>query len=89
MFIALKLFEVPYLNLIGQSQYSYQTLTKLQRGWRVVKIGHQDLILTTSLKASGRFQTKGELRPNEVRNLKYDHIQLKDVAMYLYKHIII
>ena len=22
-------------------------------------------------------------------NLKYDHIQLEDVAMYLYKHVII
>ena len=55
MFIALKLFEVLYLNLIGQGKYSYQTLTKQQRCWRVVKIGHQDLILTTSLKASGRF----------------------------------
>ena len=55
MFIALKSFEVLYLNLIGQGKYSYQILTKQQRCWRVVKIGHQDLILTTLLKASGRF----------------------------------
>ena len=54
MFIALNSFEVLYLNLIGQSKYSYQILTKQRRCWRVVKIGHQDLILTTSLKASGR-----------------------------------
>ena len=70
MFIALNLLEVPYLNLIGQGKYSYQILTKQQRCWRVVKIDHQDLILTTSLKASGRFQTKGELRPNEVRKFE-------------------
>ena len=31
------------------------------------EIGHWDLILTTLLKASGRFQTKGEIRPNEIR----------------------
>ena len=43
-----------YLNLIGQSKYSYQILTKQRRCWKVVKIGHQELILTTSLKASGR-----------------------------------
>ena len=55
MFIALKAFEVLYLNLIGQGKYSYQILTKQQRCWSVVKIGHQDLILTTLLKASGRF----------------------------------
>ena len=55
MFTALNSFEVLYLNLIGHGKYSYQILTKQQRCWRVVKIGHQDLILTTSLKASGRF----------------------------------
>ena len=33
----------------------------------MVKIDHWDLILTTLLKASGRFQTKGEIRPNEIR----------------------
>ena len=44
-----------YLNLVRQGKYSYQNLSKQQRRWRVVKIGHQDLILTTSLKASGRF----------------------------------
>ena len=55
MFIALKSFEVLYLNLIGQGKYSYQILTKQQRCWRVVKIGNQDLILTTLLKASCRF----------------------------------
>ena len=70
MFIVLNSFEVLYLNLIGQSKYSYQILTKQQRCWSVVKIGHQDLILTTLLKASGRFQTKGDLRPNEVRKAK-------------------
>ena len=53
----------------------------------MVKYGHQDLILTTLLKASARLWTKGELRPNEIREPKYDQIQLKDVAMYLYKHI--
>ena len=31
MFIALKSFEVLYLNLIGQGKYSYQILTKQQR----------------------------------------------------------
>ena len=55
MFIALKLFEVLYLNLIGQSKYSYQYLTKQKRCWSVVKIGQKGLILTTVLKASGRF----------------------------------
>ena len=70
MFMALNSFEVLYLNLIGQGKYSYQNLTKQRRCWRVVKIGHQDLILTTSLKASGRSQTKGELRPNEVRKVE-------------------
>ena len=55
MFIALNSFEVLYLNLISQGKYSYQTLTKQQRCWSVVKICHQDLILTTLLKASGRF----------------------------------
>ena len=89
MFIALNSFEVLYLNLIGKGKYSYQILTKQQGCWSVVKIGHQDLILTTLLKASGRFQTKSELRPNGVRKLKYDHIQLKDVAMYLYNYIIV
>ena len=54
----------------------------------MVKIGHWDLILTTLLNASGRFQTKGEIRPNVIRKPKYEQIQLKDVAMYLYKHII-
>ena len=49
MFIALKLFEVLYLNLIGQGKYSYQILTKQKRCWSVVKIGHKDLILTTLL----------------------------------------
>ena len=70
MFTALNSFEVLYLNLIGQGKYSYQILTKQPLCWRVVKIGHQDLILTTSLKASGRFYTKGELRPNEVRKVE-------------------
>ena len=55
MFIALNSIEVLYLNLIGQGKYSYQILTKQQRCWKIVKIGHQDLILTTLLKASGRF----------------------------------
>ena len=55
MFKALKSFEVLYLSLIGQGKYSYQILTKQQRCWNVVKIGHQYLILTTLLKASGRF----------------------------------
>ena len=68
MFMALKSFEILYLNLIGQGKYSYQILTKQQRCWSVVKVGHQDLISTTLLKASGRFETKGELRPNEVKN---------------------
>ena len=77
MFIALKFFEVPYLNLIGQDTYSYQILTKQQRCWRVVKIGHQDLILTTPLKASGRFQTKSELRPNEVRKVEIRPYSIK------------
>ena len=66
----LKPFEVLYLYLTGQGKYSYQILTKQPRCWRVVKIGHQDLILTTSLKASGRFETKGEIRPNEVRKVE-------------------
>ena len=55
MFTALNSFEVLYLILIGRSKYSYQILTKQQCCWRVVKIGHKDLILTNSLKASGRF----------------------------------
>ena len=55
MFIALNPFEVLYLNLIGQGKYSYQILTKQQRCWSGVKIGHQDLNLTTLLKAIGRF----------------------------------
>ena len=38
----------------------------------MVKIGHWDLILTTSLKASGRLQIKGELRPNEIRKPMYE-----------------
>ena len=88
MFIALKSFEVLYLNLISQGKYLYRILTKQQRCRSVVKIGHQDLILTTLLKASGRFQTKGEFRPNEVRKLKYEQIRLEDVAMYLHKHVI-
>ena len=70
MFTALNSFEVLYLNLIGQGKHLYPILTKQQRCWRVIKIGHQDLILTTSLKASGRFQSKGELRPNEVRKVQ-------------------
>ena len=32
--------------------------------------GHKDLILTISLKASGRFWTKGEIRQNEAANTK-------------------
>ena len=63
-------------------------LTNQKRCWNMVNTGRQDLILTTLLNASGRFQTKGEIRPNVIRKAKYDHIQLKDVAMYLYKHII-
>ena len=55
MFTALNSFEVLYLSLIGQGKYSYQILTKQRCCWRVVKIGHKDLILTTLLKASGRF----------------------------------
>ena len=55
MFFVLNSFGVLNLNLIGQGKYSYQILTKQQRCWSVVKIGHQDLILTTLLKASGRF----------------------------------
>ena len=55
MLIVLNSIEVLYLNLIGQGEYSYPILTKQQRCWSVVKIGHQDLILTTLLKASGRF----------------------------------
>ena len=54
MFIALKSFEVLYLVLIGQGKFSYQILTKQQCCWSVVKNGHQDLFLTTLLKASGR-----------------------------------
>ena len=77
MFIALNSFEVLYLNLIGQGNYLYQILTKQQRCWRVVKIGHQDLILTNSLEASGRFQTKGELRPNEVRKVEIQAYSIK------------
>ena len=55
MLIALNSLEVLYLNLIGQGKYSYQNLTKQQRCWSVVKIGHQDLILINLLTASGRF----------------------------------
>ena len=55
MFIALNSFEDLCSNLIGQGEYSYQILTKQKRCWSVVKIGHKDLILTNSLKASGRF----------------------------------
>ena len=77
MFIALNSFEVLYLNLIGQGKYLYQILTKQQRCWKIVKIGHQDPILTTSLEASGRFQTKGELRPNEVRKVEIRPYSIK------------
>ena len=77
MLFVLNSFEVLYLNLIGQGKYSYRILTKQQRLRRVVKIGHQDLILTTLLKASGRFQTKGKLRPNEVRKAKLCPFSIK------------
>ena len=53
----------------------------------MVKIGHWDLILTTLLTASGRFQAKGEIRPNEIRKPMYEQTKLKNVAMYSYKHI--
>ena len=68
--MALNSFELLHLNLTGQSKYAYQILTKQRHCWREVKIGHQDLILTTLVKASGRSQTKGELRPNEVRKVE-------------------
>ena len=35
------------------------------------------------------FKQKAKYGQMEPERLKYDHIQLKDVAMYLYKHIII
>ena len=34
------------------------------------KSGDKDLILTTLLKTSGRFLAKGEIRQNEVANIK-------------------
>ena len=34
----------------------------------MVKSGHWDLILTTLLKASGRFQTKGEIRRFQMKS---------------------
>ena len=90
MFTALNSFEVLYLSLIGQGKYSYQILTKQQRCWKVVKIGHHDLILTTSLKARVvAFTQKANYGQMKSEKSKYNHIQLKDVAMYLYKHIII
>ena len=63
-------------------------LTNQKRYWNMVKIGHQDLILTTLLKASGRFQKKANHGQMKSEKLKCDQLQLKDVAMYLYKHII-
>ena len=42
----------------------------MMKFWCVVKIGNKGLILTTLLKASGRFWTKGELRLKEVANVK-------------------
>ena len=55
MFIALNSFSVLCLNLIGQNKHSCQDSDQakalLERG----KIGHQDLILTRALEASGRF----------------------------------
>ena len=53
-------------------KYSYQTLTKQKRCRNMVKTGHWDLILTTLLSASGRFQTKGEIRPNVTRKPMYE-----------------
>ena len=55
-----------------KDQQAYQLLTNQKRCWNMVKIGHWDLTLTTLLKASGRFQTKGEIRPNEIRKPMYE-----------------
>ena len=87
MFIVLNSFEVLYLNLIGQGKYSNQILTKQQRCWSVVKNGHQDLPLCS--KRVVAFKQKANYGQMKSEGAKYDHIQLKEVAMYLYKHIII
>ena len=72
MFIVLNLSAVSYSNLIGQRQVrvtnSDQTEAPSEHGqnWSL------GLILTTLLKASGRIQTKGEIRPNEIRKPIYE-----------------
>ena len=45
-------------------------VTKQRRCWRLVKTGHEDLILTTSLQARGHFRTQGEIRQIEAANTK-------------------
>ena len=74
MFIALNSFEVLYLNLIGEGKYSYQILTKQQRCWNVVKIGHQDLILTTCSKRVVAFKQKVNYGQTKSEKPKYDQI---------------
>ena len=59
---------------LANDKYSYQTRTNQKRYWNMVKIGHWDLILTTSLYASGRVQTKGKIRPNVIRKSMYEGI---------------
>ena len=54
MFIVLNLSGVLTQIWLVKDKYSYQTRTNQKRCWNMVKIGHQDLILTTLLKASGR-----------------------------------
>ena len=89
MFKVLNSFAVSYLNLIGQSKYSCQNpdqaKTLLERGQNWSQWPNFDQFA----QCEWSVLNKSELRPNEIRKLKYDHIQLKDVAMYLYKHIIV
>ena len=55
MLIVLNSFAVLCLILIAQNNILVKILTKHRRCWNVVRIGHEDLISTTLLKASGRF----------------------------------
>ena len=54
MFIVLNLSAVLYSNLIGQRQVIVSNTDQPKALLEHGQIGHQDLILTTLLKASGR-----------------------------------
>ena len=68
--------QILYWNLIGQNQSIQPKFCPTSRTTsQLSKVGHKDLILTSLLKASGRFRIKARKTANQ------NHIDRKSTAL--------